>query len=89
MLPQEALGLAAFFEELHYKVPIRLEMDSNSARRALLKHIEIRCVAIQKCIREKRLSVGSWIRKALPNISSLFFFLKKEPRTLTLSMKHE
>ena len=73
VLRQEALGFAAFFEELPYKVPVRVEMDSDSARRILLKHIENRCLVIQKCIREKRLSVGSWIRKEIPSISSRFF----------------
>ena len=61
----ELLGLAEFFKELHYDVPVRLEMDSESARHILqrrglgaLKHIEIRCLALQQWIREKRLSVS-------------------------------
>ena len=43
------LGLAELFKELHYKVSVRLEMDSDSARRIFqrrglggLKHVEIR-----------------------------------------------
>ena len=62
---RELLGLAELFEELHYNVSVRLEMDSDSARHILkrrgpsgLKHIEIRCLAIQQWIREKRLSVS-------------------------------
>ena len=62
---RELLGLAELFKELHYNVSVRLEMDSDSARHILqrmgpggLKHIEIRCLAIQQWIREKRLSVS-------------------------------
>ena len=51
----ELLGLAERFKELHYNVSVRLEMDSDSARHSLqrrgpggLKHIEIRCLAIQQ-----------------------------------------
>ena len=61
----ELLGLAELFEELHYNVSVRLEMDSDSARHFLqrrgpggLKHIEMRCLSIQLCIREKRPSVS-------------------------------
>ena len=53
----DLLGLADFFKELHYNVSVRLEMDSDSARHVLqrrrpsgLKHIEIRCLAIQQWI---------------------------------------
>ena len=58
----EHLGLAELFKELHHNVSVRL--DSDSARHILqrrepggLKHIEIRCLAIQQWTREKRLSV--------------------------------
>ena len=61
----ELLGLAELFKELHYKVSVRLEMDSDSARHILqrrgpgrLKHTEIRCLSIQQCIRDKRPSVS-------------------------------
>ena len=61
----ELLGLAELFKELHYDVAVRLEMDPDSARHIMqrrgpggLKHIEIRCLAIQQWIREKRLSVS-------------------------------
>ena len=61
----ELLGLAELFKELHYDVAVRHEMDSDSARHILqrrgpggLKHIEIRCLAIQQWVREKRLSVS-------------------------------
>ena len=61
----ELLGLAELFKELHYDVAVRLEMDSDSARHNLqrwgpggLRHIEIRCLAIQHWVREKRLSVS-------------------------------
>ena len=61
---RELLGLAELFEELHYNVSIRLEKGSDSARHILqrrgpggLKHIEIRCLAFQQWIREKRLLV--------------------------------
>ena len=55
----ELLGLAELFKELHYKVSVRLEMDSAThilLRRGPggLKHIEIRCLSIQQLIREKR-----------------------------------
>ena len=59
------MGLAELFKELHYKVSVRLEMDSDSARHILqrrgpggLEHIEIRCLSIQQWIRKKRLSVS-------------------------------
>ena len=60
----ELLGLAELFKQPHYNVSVRLEMDSDSARHILqrrgpggLKHIEIRCMAIQQWIRGKRLLV--------------------------------
>ena len=60
----ELLGLAELFNELHYDVSVRLEMDSNSARHILqrrrpggLEHIEIRCMAIQQWTGEKT-SIG-------------------------------
>ena len=53
----ELLGLAELFKELHHTVSVRLEMDSDSARHILqrrgpggLKHIEIRCLAIQQWV---------------------------------------
>ena len=61
----ELLGLAELFKELHHKVSVRLEMDSDSARHILqrrgqggLKHIEIRCLSIQQWIRDERRSVS-------------------------------
>ena len=58
----EMMGLAELFKELHYKVSVRLEMDSDSARHLLqrrgpggLKHIAIRFLSIQQWIRDKRL----------------------------------
>ena len=61
----ELLRLAELFKELHYKVSVRVEMDSHSARHILqrkgprgLKRIEIRCLAIQQWVREKRLPVS-------------------------------
>ena len=61
----EPLGLAELCKKLHYNVSVPLEMDSDSARHILqrrrpggLKHIEIRCLAIQQWIREKRLPVS-------------------------------
>ena len=60
---RELLGLAELFKELHYKVSIRLEIDSYSPpdvlhriRTERLKHIEIRCPAMQQWTREKCLS---------------------------------
>ena len=51
----ELLGLAELFKELHCKVSVRLEMDSDSATYILqsrgpggLKHIEIRCLSMQQ-----------------------------------------
>ena len=59
------LGLAELFKDLHYKVSVRLEMDSDSARHILQrrgpggrKHIEIRCLSTQQWIRDERLSVS-------------------------------
>ena len=59
------LGLAELFKELHCNVSVRLELDSDSAGHILqgrgpcgLKHFEIRCLAVQQWIREKRLSVS-------------------------------
>ena len=56
----ELLGLAELFKKLHKDVSVRLEMDSDSARHTLqrrrpggLKHIELRCLAIQ--------TVSGWI----------------------------
>ena len=47
---RELRGLAELFKELHFNVPVRLEIGSVSVRRSLqrrrpggLKHIEIRC----------------------------------------------
>ena len=61
----ELLGLAELVKELHCDVAVRLEMDSGSARHILqrkepggLKHIEIRCLATQQWVRDKRLSVS-------------------------------
>ena len=61
----ELVGLAELFNELHYKVSVRLEMGSDSPRHILqrrgpdeLKLIERRCLSIQQWIREKRLSVS-------------------------------
>ena len=58
------MGLAELFKEVHDKVAVRLEMDSDSARRVLqtrgpagLKHIEIRFLAMQQWIGERRPSV--------------------------------
>ena len=62
---EELLGFAELFKELHCKVSVRLEMDSDSARHILqrrgpggLKHIGIRCLSIQQWIRDKRPSVS-------------------------------
>ena len=64
-LRKRIVGLAELFKEIHYNVSVRLEMESDSARHILqlrgpggLKHIEIRCLAIQQWVREKRLSVS-------------------------------
>ena len=61
---RELFGLAELFKELHYKVSVRLEMDSDSETHILqrrgsggLKHIETRCLATQQWVRAKRLSV--------------------------------
>ena len=55
----ELFGLAEF-KELHSKVSVRLEVESDSARHILqrrgpggIKHIEIRCLSIQQWIRDK------------------------------------
>ena len=73
----ELLGLPELLKELHYDVAVRLEMDSDSARHILqrrgpggLKHIEIRCLAKQQLVREKRLSVSRVDTKS--NTADLF-----------------
>ena len=55
----ELLGLAELFKGLHHNVSVRLDMDSDSARHILqrrgpggLKHIDIRCLAVQQDTRE-------------------------------------
>ena len=69
----ELLGLAELFKELYYKVSVRLEMDSDSARHTLqrkgpsgLKHIEI---------------------SSLP-LSSLLFFSSAYPQTDTALLQN-
>ena len=85
----ELLGLAELFKELHYKLSVRLEMDSDSARHILqrrgpggLKHIEIRCLSIQQWLRDKRLSVS---RVDTKNITADLF--TKQLRTRALAKK--
>ena len=87
----ELLGLAELFKELHYKISVRLEMDSDSARHILqrrgaggLKHIEIRYLSIQQWIREKRLSVSRVDTKN--NTADLFTKHLDGPRTQSLSL---
>ena len=84
--------LAVLFDELHHNVSIRLEMDSDSARHILqlkdpggLKHIEIRCLAFQQWIREKRLLVGRVTMK--DNTADLFTKHLDGPRTRSLARK--
>ena len=67
-------------------------MDSDSARHILqrrgpggLKHIETRCLAVQKWIREKRLSVGRVNTK--DNTADLFTKHLDGPRTRSLARK--
>ena len=75
---RELLGLAELFKELHYKVSVRLEMDSDSARHILqrrrpggLKHIEIRCLAIQQWVRaETSIREFEWTRRTTQPIFS-------------------
>ena len=62
---RRTVGLAELFQELHYNVSLRLEMDPNSARHIQQRkgpgghnHIEMRCLAIQQWTREKRPSVN-------------------------------
>ena len=88
----ELLGLAELFKELHYKVSVCLEMDSDSARHILqrrgpggLKHIEIRCLAIQQWVRAKRLSVIRVDTKN--NTADLFTKHLDELRTRALAKK--
>ena len=86
----ELLGLAELFKELHYNVSVRLETDSDSARHILqrrgmggLKHIEIRCLAVQQWIKEKRLSAGRVNTK--DNTADLFTKHLDGPRTWSLA----
>ena len=88
----ELLGLAKLFKELHHNVSVRLEMDLDSARHILqrrepggLKHIEIRFVARQQWIREKRLSLERVDTK--DNTADLFTKHLDEPRTQSLARK--
>ena len=86
------MGLAELFKELHYDVSVRLEMDSDSARHILqcrrpggLKHVEIRCLAIQHWIREKCLSVSRVDTKN--NTADLFTKHLHGSRTQSLAKK--
>ena len=88
----ELLGLAELFKEVHCNVSVRLEMDSDSARYKLqrrgpgrFKHIEIRCLAIQQGIREKRLSVSRVDAKN--NTAELFTKHLDGVRTQSLAKK--
>ena len=61
-----SLKQTELFKELHHDVAVRLEMDSEPTRHILqrrgpsgLKHIEIRCLAIQQWDRVKCVSVIS------------------------------
>ena len=68
----ELLGLAELFKELHYKVSVRLEMDS-------------RRLSIQQWIREKRLSVSRVDTKN--NTADLFMKHLDGLRTIALAKK--
>ena len=88
----ELLCLAEFFKEVHNKVSVRLEMDSDSAHQVLqrkepggLKHTEIRCLAVQQWLREKRLSVGRVNTK--DNTADLFTKHLYGTRTRSLARK--
>ena len=88
----ELLGLAEIFKELQYNVSFRLEMDSDLACHILqrrgsggLKHTEIRCLVLQRWIREKRLSVGRMDTKN--NTANLFTKHLDGPRTKSLARK--
>ena len=85
--------LQNFFKEPHYKISVRLEMDFDSARQALLrrgpgglKHIDIRCLAIQQWIREER--AIAWTRGYEKQHSTSRHFLEgprtQQPWTLTV-----
>ena len=61
----ELLGLAELLKDFHYDVAVRLERTQtrqdtfySAGDHGGLKHIEIRCLAIQQWVREKRLSVS-------------------------------
>ena len=89
---RKLLGLAELFKELHYKVSVRLQMDSDSARHILqrrgpggLKHVEIRCLSIQQWIIDKRLSVSRVDTKN--NTADLFTKHLDELRTRALAKK--
>ena len=89
---RELPGLAELLKELHHNVSVRLETDSDSPRHILqgremggLKHIEIRCLAVQQWIREKRLSVGRVNTK--DNTADLFTKRLDGPRTPSLARK--
>ena len=86
------MGLAELFKELHYKVSVRLEMDSDSARHILqrrgpggLKHIEMRCLSIQQWMRDKLLSVSRVVTKN--NTADLFTKHLDGLRTRALAKK--
>ena len=86
----ELLGLAELFKELHYTVSVKLETDSDSARHVLqrrglggLKHIGIRCLAIQQRIRDKRFMVGRVDTKN--NTADIFRKYLEGPGVLPLS----
>ena len=88
----ELLGLAELFKELHLSVSLKLEMDSDSARHVLqrrgpggLKHIEVRCLALQQWIRDMRLTVGRVATQN--NTAGIFTKYLNGPRILSLSKK--
>ena len=81
----ELLGLAELFMELHYKVSLRLEMDSVSARHILqrrgpggLKHIEIRCLTTPQWVRANFYPWVEWTRKTTQKISSRNIWMDRE-----------
>ena len=88
----DLLGLAELCKEPHHNVSVRLEMDSDSARHILqrrgpggLKHIEIRCLAIQQWISEERVSVSRVDTK--DNTADLFTKHLDGLRTQSLAKK--
>ena len=80
------LCLADLFKELHYNVSVPLGMDSGATEKWRgLSIIEIRCLAKQQWMRERRLSVGHVGTKSFT--ADPFTQFLKGPRTQSVTVQ--